>query len=714
VNHIQEVFMSGSSKFPHLLAPGQIGKIKLRNHFIKTANGTSYIERSGYVGDRAIGYYEALAKGGVGLLIVESCGVEFPDACQHKDAQFRLSDDKYIPSYAELAKVVHAQGCPIMIQFQHAGPWNPTGLPSERDPKAASTLTKEQLPGPDFNPPRGMSKAEIKDMIEIWVKAGERAKKAGFDGVEINGGTCHQINTFLSRIWNRRDDEYGPQTLENRARFMCEIIKETKKRCGPDFTVTALINIVEYNYANATTIPEGVGLAKILQDAGADAIQCRAHIYGHREGLLQPDRLLYPEAPKWLYTDLKDLDWSRKGHGATIPLVTAVKKAVTVPAFSSCRLNPALGEKFLREGKTDFVPMVRRLLADHELPNKVIAGKLEDIIPCSGCLHCMDVRNKNQPLECRVNPACGHEREFEIKPAAKKKKVMVVGGGLSGMQAAMMAAQRGHEVTLYERGRKLGGLVPIAALVKDLETDVLLDLINYLKRQMKLAGVTVKTGTEVTPELVAQVKPDVVVLGMGGTVELPKIKGMDRRNVVILTKMDKMLELTGPKLAAWGSKISMPIIGKIPFAGKIMPLFGKRVVIMGGEHHGCEIAEFLVKRGTKVTIVHTGDKLAEGMTVDDQLRLFPWFEQKGVKTYTGAKFEEVTDKGLVITTKEGQKITIEADSVMPSLFLSQNLQMSRKLEGKVAEVYTVGSCVKPEPDLMVDAIASGAKVGVTI
>jgi 2,4-dienoyl-CoA reductase (NADPH2) len=706
--------MSGSSQFPHLLAPGQIGKIKLKNHFIKTANGTSYIERSGFVGDRAIAYYEALAKGGVGLLIVESCGVEFPDACQHLDAQFRLSDDKYIPSYAELAKAVHAQGCPIMIQFQHAGPWNPTGLPSPRDPKAASTLTGEELPGPDFNPPRGMTKSEIKDMQEIWVKAGVRAKKAGFDGVEINGGTCHQINTFFSRIWNKRDDEYGPQTLENRARFMAEIIQETKKRCGPDFTVTCLINIVEYNHPRATTMAEGVGLAKILQDAGVDAIQCRAHIYGHREGLLQPDRLLYPEAPKWLKTELKELDWSRKGHGATIPLVTAVKKVVTIPAFSSGRLNPALGEKFLRENKTDFVPMVRRLLADHDLPNKVISGNLEDIRPCSGCLHCMDVRNKNMALECRVNPSCGKEREYAIKPVAKKKNVMVVGGGLSGMQAALTAAQRGHNVTLYEKGHKLGGLVPIAALVKDLETDALLDLIKYFKLQLKKAGVTVKTKTEVTPELVAQVKPDVVVLGMGGTVELPNIPGMDRRNVVILTKMDKMLELTGPKLAAWGSKISMPIVGKIPFAGKIMPLFGKRVIIMGGEHHGCEIAEFLVKRGTKVTIVHTGDKLAEGMTVDDQLRLFPWFEEKGVKTYTNCKFVEVVDKGLVITTKEGKKITVEGDTVMPSLFLKQNLKMADSLKGKVAEIYTVGSCIKPEPDLMVDAIASGAKVGYSI
>ena len=422
-----------NTKFPKLSEPGQIGKIKTKNRLIKTANGTSFIERDGFVGDRAIAYYEALAKGGIGLLIVESCGVEYPLACQHQDAQFRLSDDKYIPSYAELAKAVHAQGCPLMIQFQHAGPWNPTGLLPTRDTKAASALTKAELPGDDFAIPRAMTHDEMKEMIEIWVAAGVRAWKAGFDGVEINGGTCHQINTFLSRIWNKREDEYGPQTLENRARYMSEIIRQTKQRTGPEFTVTCLINIREYNHPLATTIPEGVGMAKVLAAAGADAIQCRAHIYGHREGLLQPDRLLYPEKPDWLYSDLKELDWSHKGAGAITPLCVAVKKEVKVPVWASGRLTPQMGEQALREGKMDYVPMVRRLLADHELPNKVFSGKMEDIRPCTGCLHCMDVRNKNRTLECRVNPDLGHERPYVIKPAAKKKRVMVVGGGLSGL-----------------------------------------------------------------------------------------------------------------------------------------------------------------------------------------------------------------------------------------------------------------------------------------
>jgi 2,4-dienoyl-CoA reductase (NADPH2) len=680
------------------LAPGVIGRIKTKNHFIKTANGTSYIEHeTGYVGDRALAYYEALAKGGVGLLIVESCGVEFPLACQHQEAQFRLSDDKYIPSYSKLAEVVHKHGCPIMVQFQHAGPWNPTGLLPKRDTKAASALTKEELPGPDFAIPRAMTHDEMKEMIEIWVAAGVRAWKAGFDGVEINGGTCHQINTFLSRIWNRREDEYGPQSFENRARFMAEIIRETKKRTSPDFTVTALINIHEYNHPKATTLEEGVALAREIEKAGADAIQCRAHIYGHREGLLQPDRLFYPEPNPEVFDMLKDLDWSRKGHGATSALTMAVKKAgVKVPVWAAGRLNPDLGEQFLREGRMDFIPMVRRLLADHDLPNKVASGHLEDIRPCHGCVYCMDTRNRNMPLECRVNPGCGREREINYAPAQKKKKVMVVGGGPGGMQAALTAALRGHDVTLYDKHAKLGGLMPIAALVKDLEVDVILDSIRWFKLQMTKAGVKFQLKTEVTPELVKQVKPDAIVLATGGIIKIPEIPGIDKRNVLLVSKLDTLLFMVGPKLAAWGSKF--------PFT---MPA-GKRVVILGGEHHACELAEFFTKRNRKVTIVNPGTVWAEGMTVDDREFLMPWFKRKGVVKYEGAKFVKVTSEGVVITTKEGQTVTLECDTVVPTTLLRTNLELANKLKGVVPEIYTVGSCTKPEPDLMVDAIAAGA------
>lgn len=268
------------------------------------------------------------------------------------------------------------------------------------------------------------------------------------------------------------------------------------------------------------------------------------------------------------------------------------------------------------------------------------------------------------------------------------------------MQAALSSALRGHDVTLYDKHSKLGGLLPIAALVKDLETDVILDCIRWYKLQMQKAGVKLQLKTLVTPELVKQEKPDAVIVATGGIVKIPEIPGINKRNVMILTKLDALLYMVGPKLAAWGSKY-------IPFS---MPI-GKRVVIMGGEHHACELGEFLTKRGRKVTIVNPGEVWAEGMTVDDREFLMPWFKRKGVVLYSGAKFERVTDEGLVITTKEGETKTIVADTVLPSTLLKQNLDMVEKLKDIVPEIYTVGSCFKPEPDIMVDAIYAGAKAG---
>ena len=690
--------MDSSKKFEKLLQPGYIGKVRTRNRMIKAANGTSFIEPTGYVGERAIAYYEALAKGGVGLLIVESCGVEYPLGVQHPPVQFHLDDDKYIPSYAELVKVIHKYGCPAFIQFQHAGPWNPTGLLPKRDTKAASALTQEELPGPDFAVPRGLSRDEVLEYIDIWAKAAERAARAGFDGVEINGGTCHQINTFLSRIFNKREDEYGCQNTENRSRFICDIVREIKKRVGQDFAVTCLINIAEYGHEKATTMEEGVQFARFLQDAGADAIQCRAHGYGHRGGLIQPDRILYPEPPEWLP---KELDWSRNGAGATVPLIEAVKKVVSIPVFGACRLDPMLGEQFLRQGKMDFVSMVRRLLADPELPNKVINGRLEDIVPCTGCLYCMDVRNRNKPLECRVNAALGRESEFAIKPAGQKKRVMVVGGGPAGMEAARVAALRGHDVTLYDKNPKLGGLIPLAALVKDLEINDLLALIDYYEIQLNKLSVTVKLGKDVDAAVIGGFKPDVLVLAAGGLHNTLDIPGSNRRNVTgssaLHKKLRSYLRFLGPKVLERLTRFWMPI--------------GKRVTVIGGTIMGCELAEFLVKRGRKVTVVHTEEELGAGMTRDDFLRFVPWLEKKGVKSYTGVKYEEITDKGLVITTKEGQT-TIEADTIVVVLPLLPNTVVSKTLEGKVAETYTIGDC--QEPRLMPDAVADGARIGHTI
>jgi 2,4-dienoyl-CoA reductase (NADPH2) len=705
-----------TQRFEKLMEPGRIGPVKTRNRIIKTANGTSYMDPDQTCGDRMIAYYERLARGGVGFLIVESCGVEYPLGIQHvhyhadgsyEGVQLHMDDDRLIPGFRRLTDAVHKLGCPVSIQFQHAGAWNPTGLmPRDmkiRDVKCASAMTDEELPGPDFLPCRAMTKQELQDQIDLWASAAERAWKAGFDACEINHATAHQGNTFLSRIWNKRDDEYGPQSYENRTRFICDIIKEAKRRCGPDFAVTAIINAAEYNHPLATTLEEGVEMSKLICEV-ADGLNARGERYGHRGGVLQPDRLMYPEPP---YDLPKDLDWSRRGDGATVPLAEAVKRAgVKVPVWTASRIDAEWGEKYLREGKLDFVGMTRFLLADPEYPNKVREGRMEDVRPCLGCLHCFEMRNRNKKLECRVNGTLGREilPEFQATPVEKKKKVLVVGGGSAGMEAARVAAERGHQVVLYEKDGRMGGLVPLSAIVKDCETPELQDFVKYEVRQLGKAGVTIHKGTEVTADVVRAEKPDAVVVAAGAVHPKVDLPGYDRSSVIRTESLYKMLNLAlkifSPEQLQKLTHLWMPV--------------GRRVVIMGGTLHGCELGEFLVKRHRRVIIVHDGpaSQLGEEMGRDDLANLWPWFKQKYVSLWPDAQYREVVDGGLKIQQPDKRSYIVPGENIINTQDWAANEALVEQLKPLVAEIQVAGSA--REPSLMADAVREGIVAGCAV
>ena len=694
--------MIGEAMFDMLLEPSYIGHVKTRNRMVKTGAGMALcdVNESGYVTEKEKIFYDAIARGGVGLIIVGSCCVDYPLGTI-QPSQLHIEDDKYIPSYTELTQIIHKHGCPTFLQLMHAGAWHQSQF-SGLQPVSSSSVSESELRGlgTEFRlkPARELILPEIEEIVDKFVRAAERAQKAGFDGVVINGATCHLINSFLSRFWNRRQDGYGCGDLKSRARFVVEIIREIKKHLGQDFPVTVLFNVAEFGIDRGTTIVEGQGFARILQEAGADALEARDFGYGDYNNVNWPEAVFYPEPPKSL---VKDLDWSHRGAGAQVPMAAAVKKAVSIPVITEGWLNPELGESILRRGHADFIGFTRRLIADPDLPNKVASGRLEDIAPCTACRTCLG-SGYAQPLRCRVNAAVGGEREYSLKQADKKKNVVVVGGGPAGMEAARVAALRGHEVILYERESKLGGLLPLAALVKGLEIEDLMALSRYLKTQLTKLGVKIRLGKEFNLSVIEEIKPDVVILATGGKATVPEIPGINRRNVVsspnLHNKLKIYLRFLGPKALRWLTRFWMPI--------------GKNVVVIGGGIQGCQLAAFLVKRSRKVTILDTARELGEGLVPAVKSPLLRWLAKKGVTMMTEVKYEDITDNGLTIATKERRRQIIEADTIVPAIPLTPNTELFKSLEGRVTEVYAIGDC--REPRLIIDAIADGWSIGRTI
>jgi 2,4-dienoyl-CoA reductase (NADPH2) len=701
--------VSTANRFHKLLEPGKIGNIEIKNRMFKTAAGSTLGDGSGMVTQKHRAFYGALARGGLGLIFVEHCSIEpeVQNISTGGGTFLHLNEDKYIPSLKGLTDLIHSYNCKTFVQLQAGGATTsrPDGHPVSSSPLTIDEMRERQpyhkvylLENPQI--PRALTIEEIQEMEELFALGAERAAKAGFNGVELNGGNGHLINAFVSRVWNRRTDKYGCQSLENRARFLVETIQAIKKKLGNDFVTTVNFNAAEYGLPDCTTLEEGVEFAKIFEKAGADAILGRSH--GYKDitmDMIWPERLFVGEPPDPLP---KDCDWSHYGAGAIIPLAAAIKKVVSVPVLVSGRIDPEIGERALEQGKADFIGMTRRLQADPDLPKKLAEGRPEDIAPCTACSHCLENNALRRPLICRMNPAIGGEKEYIIeplKPGAKKKKIVVVGGGPAAMEAARIAAIRGHNVILYEKNNKLGGLMTLAALVKGTEIEDLPAMTKYFETQLKKLGVKINLSTEFTPAMVDTIKPDVVIIGTGGIAEVPSIPGINKRNVVSNEKLHHQLKFflrfLGPGTLRSLTRFWMPL--------------GKRVIIIGGAIQGIEMAEFLVKRGRQVTIVEQSEKLGDLMPIRNWIKMSKWLPKKGAVLISGVKkYVEITDKGLTIIDKEGSQRTLEADTIATALPLKVNDEMLKALKGKVPEVYSIGDC--QEPRLILHAIADGYRV----
>ncbi|MCC6533360.1 MAG: FAD-dependent oxidoreductase [Burkholderiales bacterium] len=683
--------------FPRLLEPLRVNQVTLRNRIVKPAQVLGFAAEDGNASAMQLAHYEALAQGGVGLLIVESSCVDYPIGGKGEN-RLRIDDDAFMPSFSRLAAAIHAHACPTFLQLSHNGP---AAKFASMPPLAASALSAGELPVSDprvaYDPPRAMTLADIERSVEKHAAAAWRAKQCGFDGVEVHAGHSYLVNSFLSRAWNRRDDDYGAQSFENRARFAADIVRAIRARVGSDFAIGMRVNGEEWGHELGITSEESVAFATILERAGLDIIHVTGWGYGYGaySWVQYPEQLLYPEPSVPLARLVRK-------PGVIASRAAAIKQAVKIPVIAVGSLGPALGERVLRHGMADAIAMGRRLMADPALPRKLLEGRPEDIRPCMACLECRTAFGRYRPAACRVNAALGREQEYAIRPVAAKKRVVVVGGGPAGMEAARVAAARGHAVVLYEKSHRLGGSMPLAALIKSTTIEDLPALIAYFETQLRKLGVRIMLRRELTAPMARALNPDVIIVAAGGQDVSPRIPGIERTNVLSGATLGRLaapyLRLFGPRVLGGMTRFWLPV--------------GKRVVVVGGLLQGCQSAAFLVKRGRQVTVVEESAQLGEGIPTAMKPRLLDWLAEKGVTMLTRAQCREITAQGVVVRTSDGGVQTLPADSVITALPLAPNPALAEALAGGPFAVHSAGDCVQGRTIL--HAIHDGARVGNSI
>ena len=457
----------------------------------------------------------------------------------------------------------------------------------------------------------------------------------------------------------------------------------------------------EYGLVNGINLKDSCVIATLVEQAGADAIQVRGYGYQNYEFIHPgPEQLFYPEPIDPLP---HELDWSKNGAGAFVPLSAAFKQVVSVPVITVGRLDPEMGESILANGQADIIGMNRRLLADPELPRKVADGRLDEIAPCSACLYCWSRRRRNLPIKCRVNSRLGKEQELSAGPAEHPKKIVVVGGGPAGMEAARVAAIRGHTVTLLEKEGRTGGLLALAALVKGTTIEDLPLLIKYLQGQLVRHGVSVEKGRPATPQTILAYRPDVVIIATGGKTVVPAIPGIHSKKVLSMERLHRQLKVLLKVFDSYQlnrlTRIWMPV--------------GKRVLIIGSGIQACELAEFLVKRKRAVTIVDRQEMPGVDIVPDETKdSLLNWLVKKGTAFYMNSEIKEIAPAGVKILSNNGQEILVQTDSIIPALPLAPNPELQKSLEARIKQVFAVGDC--GTPGLIADAVSAGAEVGYQI
>lgn len=667
-------YASHSGDCAALFEPLQMGSITLRNRIVKSPAGSdTWAPEGDELNDNFLDYYENFAKGGASLVFVESSISKMMAVKPLEQAAtgWLLDDMSSIPRLmTPVTERIHRHDA-------YAGFQIGVGMLAE-DTTVVNDMTPENL-------------AWLQGLI---VELAAQLKAAGFDVVELHCAATQILKYMTVSRTNARTDQYGADTLENRTRFICETIKGIKEACGQDYPVQILMDAVEENDASLgdsdgfLTLEESIADAKAFEAAGADTFYLRLSVPGRHIAQFAPDLMFSGYQCEGMTGFGTRADFSQHFDGAVngqhsgcamlLKAAAAFKKSlkatVSCAGYMDPRTAPDLMNDAVARGDIDYLMITRPLTVDPELPNKLQEGRRDEIAPCCRCMHC---HAKGGPAQyasdgkeyCRVNAVTQRAytdempEGYELPSAEQPKRVMVVGGGPAGMEAARIAAMRGHAVSLYEKKESLGGLVSTAHVFKG-DHERLGDLIDYLARQQEVNGVEVITGTEVDAETVKQAKPDAVVVAVGGARE-SRLEATDDVNVVSVD------ELVGAET-------------------------GERVVICGAGAQAIDCALFLLAQGKKVQMVHEGEKEAIDKEQSMWVRAFviPHLYSQGVKIWSNAKIGAIANEGLRITTASGEEKILACQTVLECYDMVPNKKLADELSGSF-EVIAVGDCDSP-------------------